>query len=144
MTVLDVNLLLYAYNPGLPQQPAAAAFLEGLFNGLDPVGLPWSTLWAFLRISTDHRIPIYRRTPDDVFSRVREWLSLPTVHLVHPGPKHVAILQQLVVENEAIGPLLSDAALAAIAIEHGATLASTDRDFGRFPGLRWINPLAQA
>jgi toxin-antitoxin system PIN domain toxin len=108
----------------------------------EPVGLPWPTLWAYLRILTNRRLPSAVPAPL-AFEAIRNLLAHPRATAVEPGPRHAAILEQMVVEGQAVGALISDAVLAALAIEHGATLASTDRDFARFPGLRWVNPLGR-
>ena len=141
MTLLDVNILLYAYNADAPQHRAAAAWLDALFKGPDLIGLPWSTLWAFLRISTDRRAWSTPKSSREVFEILHGWLSQPNVVMVRPGPRHLEIVESLVKEQQASGPLVSDAVLAALSLENGAALAPTDRDFGRFSGLRWINPL---
>ena len=141
MTVLDVNLLLYAYNSDAPEHPRARAWIENLFNGADLVGLPWMTIWAFLRISTNPRLWPRPRAAAEAFAIAGSWLAHPAVVIPQPGPRHAEILQTLVVDQRATGPLLTDAVLAALAIENGARLASTDRDFRRFPSLNWLNPL---
>ncbi len=141
MTILDANILLYFYNADAPEHAKVAAWLEKLFNSPGVIGLPWATIWAFLRISTNPRIWPNPKSVEKAFDTVREWLAHPGVRIVHPGPRHAEILERLVGEYQAPGPMVSDAALAAIAFEYGATLASTDRDFSRFPDLRWINPL---
>ena len=143
MTILDANLLLYAYNADAPQQPAAARWLQQLWESGETVALPWMTLWAFLRICTNPRIWENPRPAQDAFALIREWLAQPGVVVPQPGPRHAEILELLVVNHGAAGARLTDAALAALAIEHGATLASTDQDFRRFPGLRWIDPLGE-
>jgi toxin-antitoxin system PIN domain toxin len=142
MTLLDANVFLYAYNADAPQQPAAARWLADLLSSGGTIGLPWTTLWAILRVSTNARIWPNPKSPEAVFALVREWLAQPGVVLVGPGPQHAEILERLVADHRVTGPLVSDAALAALAIENGASLASTDQEFRRFPGLRWIDPLA--
>jgi toxin-antitoxin system PIN domain toxin len=144
MTVLDANLLLYAYNADAPQQPAAARWLKELFESGETVALPWMTLWAFVRICTNSRIWANPRPAKEVFALIREWLAQPGVVILQPGPRHPEILEQLVVNHGAMGPLVTDAVLAALALESGASLASTDQDFRRFPGLRWIDPLGES
>jgi toxin-antitoxin system PIN domain toxin len=141
VTILDVNILLYAYNADAPQHPAAAEWLERLFDGPEMVGLPWTTVWAFLRISTNARVWPKPISVEDAFAAIHDWVNLPNLAIIHPGARHLDLLEKLVGEDNAPGPLVSDAALAALAIENGAALASTDRDFSRFRGLRWINPL---
>jgi toxin-antitoxin system PIN domain toxin len=141
MTILDVNLLLYAYEADSPQHPAAISWLEQLFAGSDVIGLAWITLWAFVRLSTNPRVWPKPMSATAAFQHIRDWLAVPGVVIVQPGPRHLELLERLVSENRAAGPLVSDAALAALAIENGAVLASTDRDFSRFPDLRWVNPV---
>jgi uncharacterized protein len=141
VTILDANILIYAYNQDAPQHGAAAKWLEGLFNSPEMVGLPWMTLWAFLRISTNARAWTKPMAAKEAFAAIHEWLERPNAAIVQPGPRHAEILEKLVGEGNASGPLVSDAVLAALAIEHGAALASTDRDFSRFRELRWVHPL---
>jgi uncharacterized protein len=141
VTILDVNILLYAYNADAPQHRAAAEWLERLFDGPEMVGLPWTTVWAFVRISTNARAWPKPISVEDVFATIHDWVNLPNLAIIHPGARHLELLEKLVREDNAFGPLVSDAVLAALAIENGAALASTDRDFSRFRGLRWINPL---
>jgi uncharacterized protein len=141
VTILDANLLLYAYNADAPQQRAAARWLKELFESSETVALPWITLWAFVRISTNSRIWANPRPAKEAFAIVREWLAQPGVVVLQPGPRHAEILELLVVNHAATGPLVTDAVLAALAIENGATLASTDQGFRRFPMLQWIDPL---
>lgn len=141
MTIIDVNVLLYAYQAESPQHQAAASWLQALLAGEEIIGLSWITLWAFVRIGTNPRawpspIPVAV-----VFKIIRDWLAQPGVVIVHPGPRHAELLERLVTECRAHGPLVSDAAVAALAIENGAVLASTDRDFSRFTDLRWVNPV---
>jgi toxin-antitoxin system PIN domain toxin len=143
VTVLDANVLLYAYNADAPQQSAAAQWLTELLASRETIALPWVTVWAFLRISTNSRIWANPRSASEAFAIVGEWLAQPGVVALQPGPLHAEILEKLVVGHAATGPLLTDAVLAALAIEHGAVLASTDQDFRRFPDLRWLNPLAK-
>lgn len=144
MTILDANILLYAYNADASQHVDTRRWLEQQLGAMDRIGIPWATLWGFLRISTNPRLTRVALGVEEVFQAVRELLSHPQVTVVEPGPRHAEILEQLVRQGGATGPRVTDAALAALAIEHGATLASTDRDFSRFPDLRWINPLTSA
>ena len=141
MTIIDANLLLYAYNADAPQQKASARWLQGLLKSGEIIGLPWITIWAFIRISTNSRIWANPRSAGETFAIVGEWLRQPGVVPLHPGPLHAEILEKLVSDHGATGPLVTDAVLAALAMEHGALLAATDQDFGRFPELRWLNPL---
>lgn len=142
MTIVDANLLLYAYNADAPQQRMAAAWLAKLLKSGEIIALPWITVWAFVRIRTNPRIWANPRSASESFEVVREWLAQPGVISLNPGPLHAEILEKLVSEHGATGPRVTDAVLAALAIEHGALLASTDQDFRRFPDLRWLNPLS--
>ena len=142
MTILDANILLYAYNADASQHLDTRRWLEQQLATRDQIGIPWVTLWGFLRISTNPRLTRVALGVEEVFQAIHELLHHPRVTVVEPGPRHAEILEQMVRQAGATGPRVTDAALAALAIEHGATLASTDRDFNRFPNLRWINPLS--
>ena len=141
MTLLDVNILIYAASPESPFHARTSAWLERLSASGDLIGLPWHSLAGLIRISTDPRLTRNPRNPTEVFQNVRDWLSQPGVVPINPGPLHLNLLERMVVEARVAAPRISDAVLAALAIENGATLASTDRDFSRFPGLKWVNPL---
>lgn len=141
MIALDANILLYAYNADAPQHLPIARWLTGLLASKEVIALPWITVWAFIRISTNPRIWSTPRSAKEAFGIIGEWLEQPAVFLLQPGPRHWELLGSLVMENQAAGPLVTDAILAALAIENGASLASTDRGFSCFQGLRWINPI---
>ena len=141
MTVLDVNLLLYAYNADAPQHETARNWLNELLRGSETIGLPWMTIWAFVRLTTNPRVFVHPLAPRKALSVMDEWLRQPRVVALLPGPRHWEILQALVLDCQAAGELVSDAVLAALALEHGGSLASTDHDFSRFPTLRWVNPV---
>ena len=142
MIIVDANVLLYAFNADAPEHGASAKWLQQVLAGTETIGLPLVTVWAFLRISTNSRLWPDPLPASDAFRIVNELLSLPGVILLQPGARHLEILEGLVKKCRATGPLLTDAVLAALALEHGAALASTDRDFSRFDGLRRINPIA--
>jgi toxin-antitoxin system PIN domain toxin len=108
---------------------------------MEPVRLAWLSLWAFLRISTNPRVFERPFSVEEASAIVQSWLARPETVVLEPGERHQEILQRLLIDSQATGPLVTDAALAAIAIEHGATLCTTDRDFSRFDGLSWKNPL---
>jgi uncharacterized protein len=141
MILVDANLLLYAYNPSDPAHPGARTWLEATFSGAEPVGLPWATLLAFLRIATNPRAFPNPLTIAEGVEIVGQWLDLPAVQVLEPTERHWQVLAELLPRSQARGPLVADAHLAALAIEHGALLCSTDRDFSRFAGIRWQNPL---
>lgn len=142
MILLDVNILLYAFDENSSHHRGIRPWLQELLSGPEELGIPWLTLWAFVRIATNSRISEIPLEPRAAIRTLQDLLAWPRVRIVEPGPHHMRIFEELVVECQASGPRVTDAALAALAIEHGATLASTDRDFSRFPDLRWINPLA--
>jgi len=141
MTLLDANVLIYAYDPGAKEHAATRAWLNHLLES-SQVLIPWVALWAFLRVFTNPRASRNAPPVAEVFRTVRELLDHPRVKVAGPGPKHAEILERLAVDAPALGSHLTDAVLAAIAIEHGAIMASTDKDFRRFDGLRLVNPLA--
>lgn len=138
----DVNLLLYAVDSSSPRHVAAKAWLEARLSGTETVAFAWITLLGFVRIST--RSSVFQRplTPDQAFGLVREWLARPNVVTIDPTPGHAATIARLLEPLGTAGNLVTDAHLAALAIEHGATLESCDHDFGRFASLRWQDPLA--
>jgi toxin-antitoxin system PIN domain toxin len=142
MIILDVNVLLYAYNLRAPQHQKVSDWLRSLFLNVELIGLPWATLWGFIRILTNPRLSPNPASAEEAFHIVRKLLANPNVRVVEPGPRHAELLAHLVIEHRATGPLLSDAVLAALALENGASLASCDQDFSRFTGVRWINPLS--
>jgi toxin-antitoxin system PIN domain toxin len=139
--VLDANILLYAYDSSSSQHAKARAWVEDVFSGTSAIGLPWQTIAAFLRITTNPRLPGERLSAKEAVQIVDLWLEQPNVRLLAPGDDHWHLLSRTIVEGQASGPLISDAQLAALTIEFGGVLHTTDRDFARFPGLRWTNPL---
>lgn len=142
MILIDANLLIYAHNLSSSQHPAARAWLERVFSGPEPVGLPWQTISAFVRIITHPRLPGRPISTNAAIEIVDRWLEQTNVHALGPGEQHWPLFRQMLVEGQASGDLTSDAQLAALTIECGGVLHTTDRDFARFPGLRWTNPLA--
>jgi uncharacterized protein len=139
--VLDANILLYAYDSASSPHAKARAFVEQAFSGDGLVGLPWQTIAAFLRIMTNPRFPGDRFTMGEAVEIVDGWLQQANVRLLSPGEDHWARFRQMALEGQAFGPLITDAHLAALTIEYGGILQTTDRDFARFPALRWANPL---
>jgi hypothetical protein len=139
--LVDANLLIYAYHPQSEQHEASRAWLERVLSGSDLVRFAWLTLWAFLRISTNPRVFERPLTTPEAEAAVVSWLSQPPAGILEPGDRHWDILRRLMREGQTAGPLIMDAVIAAIALEHGAILQTTDRDFSRFPGLKWTNPL---
>jgi toxin-antitoxin system PIN domain toxin len=141
MMLVDANLLLYAYNPRAAKHEASRRWLEATLSGPELVRLAWMSVWAFLRIATNPRVFEQPLSAGEAEVIVSSWLAQPGVGIAEPGERHWEILSGLLRDGQSTGPLVTDAALAALALEHGATLYSTDRDFARFPGLAWIDPL---
>jgi len=142
MILADANLLLYAYHARAAQHRASREWLEAVLSGPDLVRFAWLTLWAFLRISTNPRAFTRPLSTTEAEAAVSAWLAQPAAGILEPGDRYWEILRGLLREGQTVGPLVMDAALAALAIEHGAVLCTTDSDFSRFPGLTWKNPLA--
>ena len=141
MIVLDANILLYAYDSSSAKHARARAWVERVFSEGTLVGIPWQTVSAFLRVVTNTNLPGQRFTTEEAAQVVNQWLEQPNVRFLGPGDEHWSLLRRMLIEGQARGPLVTDAQLAALALEHGGVLYSTDRDFSRFPGLRWSNPL---
>jgi len=139
--VLDANILLYAYDSSSAKHARARAWVERVFSEGTLVGIPWQTVSAFLRVVTNTNLPGQRFTTEEAAQVVNQWLEQPNVRFLGPGDEHWSLLRRMLIEGQARGPLVTDAQLAALALEHGGVLYSTDRDFSRFPGLRWSNPL---
>jgi uncharacterized protein len=140
--LVDANLLLYAYHERAQQHEATRAWFEAALSGPELVRFAWLTLWAFLRIGTNPRVFERPLAIAEAEAVVSSWLAQPNAGILEPGERHWDILRGLMREGQAAGPLVMDAVVAAIALEHGATLYTTDRDFSRFSGLKWKNPLA--
>ena len=142
MSVLvDANLLLYAYDSASPHHPAARRWLEAEVSSGRPVRFALVTLLAFVRIASDRRVFVHPLPPADACSIIETWLAAPNVRLLNPGPRTWRHLAAICDDAQAHGPLVMDAHLAALALEHGATVATTDKDFRRFDGIRFTNPL---
>lgn len=141
MIVLDANILLYAYDSSSSHHVKARAWVEQVFSDSAPIGLPWQTISAFLRIMTNLRLPGERFTLQEAVEIVDRWLEQPNVRLLAEGEDHWPLFRQMMVEGQASGALVSDAHLVALTLEYGGMLQTTDRDFARFPSLRWANPL---
>ncbi len=142
--LLDANLLLYAVHERAEQHERAVEWLTEKLNGAVRVGFPWQSITAFLRIATHPRA--FERPLDHstAWELVTDWLAAPVAWVAQPGPSYQRILGELIQTYGVRGNLVPDAALAALAIEHGLTLCSTDTDFARFGPLRWENPLVWA
>lgn len=142
MIVLDANLLIYAYNSGSAHHTKARPWLENTLSEVEVVGLPWQAVSAFLRVMTNRRLPGEHFSVEEAAGIIDLWLAHPNVQMLGPGDKYWPLFRRMIVEGRASGPLVSDAEIAALTIEYGGVLHTGDRDFARFPGLRWKNPLA--
>jgi toxin-antitoxin system PIN domain toxin len=142
MILLDANVLLYAYHAADPHHERAKKWLERTLSSGEQVRLSWFSVLAFVRIGTNPRVFEHPLTIREAVDHVQSWLDLPNVSVLEPAERYWPLLRTALVDAQVSGPLVSDAALAALAIEHGATLATTDRDFSRFAGLKTLDPLA--
>lgn len=143
MIIPDVNLLVYAYNADAKSHEQARNWWEGLLSGDEPVRLPWAVCCGFVRIMTHPAVLLTPLTPARAIAHVRSWLYLPNVEVIEPGPLHLEILERALQQAGTGGNLVTDAHIAALAMEYQAEVHSNDTDFARFPGLRRRNPLNQ-
>ena len=141
MILVDANLLVYAHVDRFPQHEAARDWLDGRLNGSTAVGLPWASLLAFLRLVTNPRVFERPETMVEAWSQVIAWLGCNPVWVPSPGERHAELLGRLLSQPGVHANRVPDAHLAALALEHGLILCSTDGGFARFSGLRWMNPL---
>jgi toxin-antitoxin system PIN domain toxin len=138
--LIDANVLVYAVNESDPKHTDAAAWLDDALSGSEQVGFASVVLLAFLRLSTRVGLFPHPLSVDEGLERVRRWIEQPNAVLLEPTSRHLDILSGLLSELGAGGNLVGDAHLAALAIEHHATIISFDNDFGRFRGVRWSLP----
>ena len=141
MILPDVNLLLYAHNSTAREHAQALRWLRSATSGLEPFALSWEIILGFIRIASTPKLFSRPKEVEYLVTIVDEWLSSANVVLLTPGDRHWSIFKDLLPKSRARGPLIMDAHLAALAIEHGATLCTNDRDFLRFPGLKVEFPL---
>lgn len=141
MILVDANLLIYAHVRSFPQHEAAREWLDDRLNGQARVGLPWPSLLAFLRLVTNPRVFEHPERMPVAWRQVADWLNCQCVWIPQPTERHETVLGTLLEAQSMQGNLVPDAHLAALALEHGLTLCTTDGDFARFTGLRWENPL---
>jgi toxin-antitoxin system PIN domain toxin len=140
--LIDLNLLVYAANKDSPQHVKAKAWVEATLSGEETIALPWIVILGFLRVTTSPRVLSHPLAVAEAIAVVDSWLARPNVVTQPPGAEHWRGLRAQLRETGTAGNLTTDAHLAAIAIEHGAELCSTDADFGRFTNLRSSNPIA--
>ena len=142
MILPDINLLIYAYDQTSTHHARARQWWESQLNGSQMIGLSWVTLLGFIRLLTNPRIFQNPYPPREILAIVKTWLEQPHVKIVQPSENHFARLASLIEQLGTAGNLTTDVHLAALAIERGLILQTTDADFARFPGLKWHNPLA--
>lgn len=140
--LVDANILLYAVDSASRYHDRAREWLETVLNGDRPVGIPWSSIGAFLRIASHPRAARNPLDPGEAWEHVAAWLATPVAWVPPATERTAAILGRLVTEHGITGNLVPDAQLAALALEHGLTICSADSDFARFTKVRWKNPLA--
>lgn len=140
MIAPDANLLVYAVNSDSPFYDRARLWLDQTLSGTEPIGFTWAVLVGFLRLVTRSVVVPKPLSAEQALELIALWLARPNVVILEPGPRHFELLRTLLTAIGTAGNLTSDAHLAAIALEHGAEVHSTDSDFGRFAGLRWHNP----
>jgi uncharacterized protein len=140
--LVDANVLLYSLDENSPFHVRARDWMVSALNGPQRVGIPWMSLWAFIRIVTNPRALAQPLMPSAAWDYVQAWLDAPATWIPVPGRGHREILGSLLVQHDLRAGRVTDAALAAICIEHGLTMISADSDFARFPQIDWINPVA--
>jgi uncharacterized protein len=138
--IVDANVLLYAVDSSSTFHGTARSWLEGALNGPSRIGFPWVSLMAFQRISTHPRLSAAPLKPGEAWAFVDDWLAADRAWVPVPGARHAEILRRLIVDGDLRGNLVTDAHLAALAIEHGVGVCSMDTDFARFAELSWFNP----
>jgi len=142
LILVDANILLYAEDSLHPRNQQARLWWDGRLSRTEPVCLCWTVLSAFIRIGTNPRVFDHPLSLEQALTRVQSWLDQPCTRIVRPTERHWTIFQQMLTDGQAVANLVTDAHLAALAVEHGCELASTDSDFARFPKLKWSTPLS--
>ena len=143
MILIDANLLVYAANRTAPEHEQARSWLDSHLSATARIGLPWPSLLAFVRIVSNPVIVRNPVSPREAWRQVKEWMECDSVWIPVPGAQHAELMEALLEDPLVTSRLVPDAHLAALAIEHGLTLCSSDGDFARFRGLKWQNPLAR-
>lgn len=142
MILVDANILVYAWVESLPQHHKARIWLDAQLAGNSPVGLPWPSTLAFLRLVTNARVFQRPASVQTAWQQVEAWLNCDVAWIPQPTDRHAEVLGGLLSDPGATANLVPDAHLAALSIEHGLVLCSADSDFARFPQVRWQNPVA--
>jgi toxin-antitoxin system PIN domain toxin len=139
----EINLVIYAHNGAAARHAKALQWWNQCLQGHDAVVLAWVVVLGFVRIATHPKVFANPMPVQEALDRIEEWLSLPHIYVVHPSPLHFQIWSSLLKRLGSAASLTTDALLAALAIERGLILHTTDADFSRFPGLKWRNPLGE-
>ena len=142
MILVDANILLYAEDSLHSRHQEARIWWDSQLSGTGVVCLCWTVLSAFIRIGTNPRVFEYPLSLEQALARVQSWLDQPCTRIIRPTERHWTVFKQVLTDGQATANLVTDAHLAALAIEHGCEFVSTDSDFARFPKLKWKNPLA--
>ena len=142
MILVDANILLYAEDSLHPRHQETRIWWDNQLSGTGVVCLCWTVISAFIRIGTNPRVFEYPLSLEQSLARVQSWLVQPCMRIIRPTEQHWTVFKQVLTDGQATAILVSDAHLAALAIEHGCELVSTDSDFARFPKLKWKNSLA--
>lgn len=140
MKLVDANILLYAVNEESPHHETARTWLDGAMSGHEPVGFAWIVVLAFLRVATHHAVFARPLVVDEAVLVANRWLEQPPAVTVEPSGRHLDDLRALLRATGTGGNLVTDAHLAALAVRYDAEIVTFDRDFGRFPGVRWQIP----
>jgi toxin-antitoxin system PIN domain toxin len=142
LILVDANILLYAEDSLSAFHQKARKWWDDQLSGRDPVCLCWTVLSAFIRISTNPRVFENPLSLEQALGRIQSWFEQPCTRIIRPTENHWTTFQQMLNDGQAVANLVIDAHIAALALEHGCTVASTDADFYRFPKLKWVNPLS--
>lgn len=143
MILPDVNVLVHAHNADSAVHDAARRWWDRCLSGTEGVGLAWAALLGFVRVTTNRKVVVRPWPVTDVMARIQSWLELPHVHVAQPSNTHFERLREELERLGTAGNLTTDAHLAVLAMERGYVLYSTDTDFARFAGLRWVNPCTE-
>lgn len=141
MIIPDINLLVFAYNGAARQHARARKWWEEALSGDEVIGMPWAVTSGFIRLMTHRQVLEVPLAVDACCELVEEWFAVPNVQPIEPGPRHLGIFRSFLKGLGTGGDMVTDAHLAALAVEHSCELHSNDSDFSRFSGLRWVNPL---